>query len=267
MKIINFQGGLGNQMFIYVFYLWMKRTHSGERIYGSYWSGSLRTHTDFLLSSIFGVELPPHNLLTDTISHCASIMQRLHIVSRDENEHSIFYDGFWLDRKYSEGLDLANVFKFRNVEMDERNAAVRDEIVGSNSVSLHVRRGDYYDDEHKNDFGAYSTQKYYTRAIEMELKDNPSAHFFVFSDDIEWAKANIKVPRATFVSGNSGNDSWKDMHLMSLCRHNIIANSTFSWWAASLNKNDGRRVFYPQKWYAWENPDIFPSTWTPVENV
>ena len=84
--------------------------------------------------------------------------------------------------------------------------------------------------------------------------------FFVFSDDIDWAKSIINVPNVTFVNNNKGKDSYIDMFLMSLCHHNIIANSTFSYWAARLNKKTNM-VIYPSKWYNTFTPDIFPESW------
>lgn len=77
-------------------------------------------------------------------------------------------------------------------------------------------------------------------------------------------KANLCIPNAVYVDCHHGNDSWKDMFLMSKCRHNIIANSTFSFWAAMLNTNPNKVVVYPQRWYYWSTPDIFPETWLPI---
>lgn len=267
MKIVNFQGGMGNQMFIYTFYLYLRRQRPKERIYGCYLSGSLREHSRFMLEQVFDVTLPPRNAFSDILSRFCSLMERLHLVSLNEGKHSIFYDGFWLDKKYLDGIDAARVFKFRSTELTGANAIVKREILNSKSVSLHIRRGDYLNEENKRHFGDYSSMKYYKRAIANELAARPGCKFFVFSDDPQWAKENLSIPDATFVDANTGDSSWKDMYLMSLCKDNIIANSTFSWWAATLNQNAGKRVLYPRKWYYWDNPDIFPENWIAVENL
>lgn len=268
MKIVNFQGGLGNQMFIYTFYLYLRKRFPNERIYGSYWSKSLREHTKFMLGKIFDISLPPHNVITDCVSGAASLMEKLHVVSREENEHSVFFNGFWLDKKYFEGTNLDDVFKFRNTELSEKNAKVRDEILNSNSVAMHVRNGDYLSERYWKDFGVFCSSIYYHRAYVQVKEQMPDAKIFVFSDNQKTTKSKLHLPEDTiYVDGNSGDDSWIDMYLMSLCKHNIIANSTFSWWAATLNANSGKHVFYPKRWYSWENPDIFPSDWTSVDNM
>ena len=75
---------------------------------------------------------------------------------------------------------------------------------------------------------------------------------------------NMAVPNAIFVDCHHGNESWKDLFLMSCCHHNIIANSTFSFWAAMLNPRPDKMVIYPQRWFYWKTPDIFPDSWIPV---
>lgn len=118
--------------------------------------------------------------------------------------------------------------------------------------------------ENYESFGKYCSEDYYKAAIDKEQCVNPNARFFVFSDDIDWAKENLKISNAVFVSGNDGDKSWIDMYLMSLCGNNIIANSTFSYWAARLNIHNSQRVYYPRQWFRWENPDIFPDSWIAV---
>lgn len=267
MKIVNFQGGLGNQMFIYTHYLYLRKLNPKEHIFGSYWSGSLREHNEFMLERIFDLKLPPHNKLTDIFSKFCSLMERLHLVSTEEGKYSIFYNGFWLDNKYCEEINPRKIFKFKNLPLKGANADIEKEILNSNSVSIHIRRGDYTNKENMKLFGIYSSPKYYKRAIELELSENPDCKFFVFSDDPDWVRKNMIIPNAVFVDSNTGNDSWIDMYLMSLCKDNIIANSTFSWWAATLNSNRNKRVYYPRKWFIWDNPDIFQNDWIAVDNL
>ncbi len=132
----------------------------------------------------------------------------------------------------------------------------------SNSVSLHIRRGDYLT---FLDFGVLNTT-YYSNALKYVRQNIPNIHVLVFSDDIKWAKTNMKElmnEKWTFVEDTSDFD---DLCLMSMCKHNIIANSSFSWWGAWLNNNPTKIVVSPAQWFA--NPemnkqtkDLIPALW------
>ena len=113
------------------------------------------------------------------------------------------------------------------------------------SVSVHVRRGDYLKE---SQYGVIRGFNYYNRAIQLMQKLCPNAVFYVFSDDIEWVRIQMQGYNAVFIDWNKGDDSFKDLLLMSLCRHNIIANSTFSWWGAYLNRNSKKMVVCPDHW-------------------
>lgn len=89
--------------------------------------------------------------------------------------------------------------------------------------------------------------------------------FFVFSDDISWVKGNLDIPQAVYIEGNTGKDAYIDMQLMSLCRHHIIANSSFSWWGAWLNPAPDKIVLAPDRWFIGrERPDILPEKWIKI---
>jgi hypothetical protein len=127
------------------------------------------------------------------------------------------------------------------------------------TASLHVRRGDYLS------LGSFYNQltidNYYTKAIE-ELTKNGVEDILIFSDDIKWCKENFKGDNFYFSEGNS---EIEDLFLMSFCSHNIIANSSFSWWGAFLNKNKDKIVIAPKKWWGVINNmnenTIIPETW------
>jgi len=127
------------------------------------------------------------------------------------------------------------------------------------SVSIHIRRGDYINNTHHN----LCDLNYYYQAIEYIKTKIQNPTFFIFSDDIEWAKENIKIENCIYVS-NPDLKEYEEMILMSECKHNIIANSTFSWWSAYLNKNYDKIIIAPKQWTKSKTADqleILPKNW------
>lgn len=117
-----------------------------------------------------------------------------------------------------------------------------------NSVSVHIRRGDYLLRKHSKIHGLCSLE-YYLQAIQFIKSKSKDPVFYFFSDDIPWARENFCNPSYKFVDCNSGSNSCLDLYLMSQCKHNIIANSTFSWWGAWLNRNKEKIVVAPSVWF------------------
>jgi len=143
------------------------------------------------------------------------------------------------------------------------------------SVAIHVRRGDYTSNAYSASFGTLA-DSYYKTAIERINAGAQQPVFFVFSDDIEWCRNNLQLHNAIFIEHNKGVDSYKDLVLMSHCRHNIIANSTFSWWGAWLNQNPQKIIIAPRIWFGktyydgiqpvypsriYNTKDLIPETW------
>lgn len=177
-----------------------------------------------------------------------------------------YLHGYWQSDKYfATVLDhLREVFVMKP-PMSPKNAAMADEIAAGSSVALHVRRGDYV----ALGAAAVCDQAYYTAALKTVTDALAKApKVFVFSDDPTWARDNLDVPFEKVVVDLNGRETaHEDMRLMSLCQHNIIANSTFSWWSAWLNKNPSKRVAAPARWFANDhqlNPDILPADWIAI---
>lgn len=137
-----------------------------------------------------------------------------------------------------------------------------------NSVSLHIRRGDYLSNPAVNAIHGTCDLNYYHRAIEIIKEKIEHPIFFIFSDDIDWAKENLKLKNTTyFVDFNDASTSYEDLKLMSACKHNIIANSSFSWWGAWLNTNKNKTVIAPSKWFNTDvlnSQDIIPDSWMKI---
>ncbi len=136
-------------------------------------------------------------------------------------------------------------------------------ITDLNSVSIHLRGTDYVRGK-KNGFHGTCAPEYYIEAIRIMREKLPTAHFYIFTDDLPWAKEHITFPEPNTVVSGPTRQPHEELMLMASCRNNIIANSTFSWWAAWLNPNQSKTVIGPQKWFADEKidtSDILPSSW------
>lgn len=267
MKIINFKSGLGNQIYYYLFYLYLKDKYPLEKIYGCYNKKNLVKHNGVEVNSVFDLSIPPRTWYSDVISViCRKLsglgFKGLKSTDKHYDENAIFFDGFYQDKKYFLG-NVDNI-KFREFDLGDKNRSVLDLILKEDSVFIHVRRGDYVDPKFIHIYGNICTDMYYQKAINMVLQKYPKAHFFVFSNDIPWVKTNLQIPNCTYVTHNMGKASFIDMFLMSKCKAGIMANSSFSFWGARLNTNKPY-IIYPNK---WDNinpcPDIFPKDWIAI---
>lgn len=177
-----------------------------------------------------------------------------------------YLDGCWQSEKYFEDVaeTVRKEFTF-GVEPSPANARMSEVISGCNAVGIHVRRGDYISNETTRQYHGVAPLEYYRRAIDSLVDRVGNPHFFVFSDDPEWVKRNLASRQpTTFVDHNGPDSGFEDLRLMSLCQHQIIANSSFSWWAAWLNRNPGKIVFAPQTWFGAAGPDtkdLIPDDW------
>ena len=149
--------------------------------------------------------------------------------------------------------ELLETFSFRDFE-DEKNKSFVNEIQSCESVAIHVRKGKDYTS--RNEYKNTCNAEYYKRAIETIEKKVPNAKYYIFTDNQQWVKENLTFIKYRIVDWNPivGWGNHFDMQLMSLCKHNIIANSTYSWWGAFLNKNKSKIVISPQIWFNKEHP-------------
>jgi len=173
--------------------------------------------------------------------------------------------GYWQSEKYFSAVSetIRNDFTFRS-PLAGKNLELAELIGACDAVSLHIRRGDYVTDaKTSSTLGACSID-YYQRGVAHVAERIASPNFFVFSDDIDWAKKNLKLDfPCVYIDHNRGDESYRDMQLMSLCRHHIIANSSFSWWGAWLNPSGDKIVVAPKQWFVagYCTDDLIPQTW------
>ncbi len=188
----------------------------------------------------------------------------------DEVAAPVLLDGYWQTEKYFKPFEhiIRHDFEFPVLGPDDKNNPILADILMHESVSVHVRRGDYVKYGTDNMFHGICDTAYFQNAIQYFLQEKKNLKFYFFSEDAQWIESNLMSPalNASIVSGNDGEDSWKDMYLMSKCRHHIISNSSFSWWGAWLNNNADKKVVSPAKWFNTADPfyepnDVVPGNW------
>lgn len=276
MIIVNIHGQLGNQMFQYS--LGKHLQLRGKKVL--YYTGYYKDHPehDFALSRVFDLELPEAN--ADQMLACRDDRHRLidrirrklfgkheHLFSEVE---SISYDyrpdvfdlkrglidGYWQSELYFKPIEKTIRETFSFPKAIERNEELAKEMSRTLSVSVHVRRGDY--------LGSFPVmdESYYKPAMAFFNEEYGDVHFYVFSNDIQWCREHLVANKITYVDWNTGKDSPFDMWLMTQCKHNIIANSSFSWWGAWLNQNERKKVIAPKLWlFHAATPDVYCNDW------
>lgn len=291
MIVVKLMGGLGNQMFQYACAKRIAEVNSvplkldisdfsrkSERPYALFHlniSGEIASIADiqrFKRASFIRkclhltrVASTPHRAYRVIRERFFHFDQSILLLSDDA-----YLEGYWQSERYFSDIKdtIRAEFSFKH-QPDSENKRTAGEIIDNNSVSLHVRRGDYISDPKVNQIHGICTMDYYHRAVERILDSVQRPHFFVFSDDPEWVRNDFRLNhRVTYVTHNSGERSFEDLRLMSLCRHNIIANSSFSWWAAWLNSNPDKLVVAPRRWFNRDDidtEDLIPDTWIRLE--
>jgi len=160
----------------------------------------------------------------------------------------VYLDGFFQSEKYFKNIESTIRKDLRLIEPSFNHEALiyKEKIINSNSVGIHIRRGDYLHSQVHN----ICDLNYYAKAIQYIQERLAHPRFFVFSDDIAWCLKNMKLDNGDFISlPDSKGHFISDFWLLSLCKHTIIPNSTFSWWAAWLNANPDKIVVVPHRWF------------------
>jgi len=203
-------------------------------------------------------------ILTQKVLYTEKLKFRYNSEIDTVRDNSYIY-GYFQTERYFEHIRAELLERFRlKTQVDEKNAALIKKMQTENSVSIHVRRGDYTN----SPFSLLSVEDYYQKAIDFILEKVEVPVFYIFTNDPEWVEDNFKVLQInkSIVTINYGNQSYMDMILMSNCRHNICANSSFSWWGAWLNTNPNKIVVTPKSWfksteYVESIYDLIPEKW------
>lgn len=280
MHIVKFQGGLGNQMFQYALY--RKFQHMGYDTYADlYYYRQTKYAIRPLQLSIFGIDLREAERddvirMSGNEDRWLDIVWLKHIGKKTyyrekdiryqeeifKMKNGYFY-GFWQSEKYFCKISdiLRGEFVFLDaVKSDPSNRQIRLRIMeDQKAVSVHVRRGDYLENPM---YGGICTEEYYANAINYIKQRIEGARFYLFSNDMAYVQKKFQGEEFVYVDNNQEDKGYMDMYLMSLCRHHIIANSSFSWWGAWLNASPLKMVIAPVKWLNGEKEqDVIPDDW------
>jgi len=269
--VIRFKGGLGNQMFTYAFYCKLKSKYPHALfMFDTY--NARQQHQGFELMRIFPLRhkfniliFKLYQFLFRTYETKMTLIKQPSFgaydpVLLDVEKKGAIFDGFWQSELFFQDISpiIKSQFVFNESLLNRKTKNCLTNILSRNSISVHIRRGDYLN------FGVdmENRMNYYDAAIN-HIRTNVCDPFFVFfSDDPQWVKDHFSSVSGSFVDWNKGKDCWQDMFLMSNCKHNIIANSSFSWWGAWLNDNPDKIVIAPNVWFGSPNEEtICPMDW------
>ncbi len=285
MIIVNLKGGLGNQMFQYALgrALTLKNNDvlklDTEDLYKAKELGNIYRPFDLEAFAIYkDIATPlestrlryPYGIFSKTLEVLGRKILRKNTVTFNQKVFTLtgnqYLDGYWQSPLYFNSIrkTLLSDFTLRD-SLSESGQALETQIISTNSVSLHVRRGDYTSNPRVLRENGVCSVKYYEKAVTEIGKTQNDVTYYVFSDDITWVKSNIPLQGNTVVFVEDATlTSPQELYLMSLCKHNIIANSSFSWWAAWLNQHEDKAVIAPTPWFdtITYDPHLIPDSWT-----
>jgi hypothetical protein len=274
--VVILKGGLGNQLFQFAYAHALSKEYNAKLYLDISFFDKDARHGGYMLDS-FNL---PQNIKYKNISQINKFTLRLdsklngllnkifklgYIAEKYQNlNNRVILDGYFQNENLFKDYkkDLINIFSDINLRLDSKTLQIIEKIKNTNSVSTHIRRGDYLNKNNIKIFNQLS-ELYYQNAINfIKDKREDNITLFIFSNDIGWVKNNFKEYKNIVFVDNK--NPLIDLHLMSLCKHNIIANSTFSWWGAWLNKNDDKIVIAPKKWFndkSKNTSDLIPKQW------
>lgn len=180
--------------------------------------------------------------------------------------NSCYLSGVWQSEKYFKEIEdvIRKKFTLKNRPTQRTETWVR-KVAECNSVSIHIRRGDYVDVQKTNQLHGTCSLEYYNQAVDLICKKVINPIFFIFSDDIDWVKVNLKINCPLFYVSDKKIPDYEELIIMTKCKHNIIANSSFSWWGAWLNDNPSKIIITPKQWFnepsSTSTSDLIPQEW------
>ena len=280
MIVVKIWGGIGNQLFQYVFGQYLHYKYGQEVKYddNSYVSNDKLRKSELLVlnqdivfdnrctfSRFRGVKNRVMRVLFQLHPKHHYIAEGKVIPKAYKENHLYFFQGYWQDYKYYEWLrEHVSNFHLSSKGLPEVLQLLKEQIQETeDSVSVHVRRGDYFKPENVKKYGVCDAA-YFENAIQQIEKETKAPTFFIFSDDLEWVKNNINLPQNSVLIPNYDVDQFLYIELMSFCKHHIISNSSFSWWGAVINSDEDAITICPSRWVLTSNETIALDKWTKI---
>lgn len=281
--VVTTAGGLGNQMMNYALCKLYK--NQGKKVVLYPVQRNLQDHNGYELNRVFkNTEKPSeYSWLYETVNDIGLKLNKIYSFVAKKTGMKPFniqqtgiirIINFPLAPSYDFTKireELLHCFEYPELK-DERNKGIRLLMQSSESVSIHVRRGDYQNNDYwRTALGDICDKAYFDEAIQTIKRKFSNPTFFVFSDDMEWVRANFSLPNVYYIDWNKKENSYMDMQLMSYCKCNIIVNSTFSLMAAWTNRNNDYIVIAPKKWRNYPNDDTWKKylspKWIAIDNM
>jgi hypothetical protein len=277
MIIAKLMGGMGNQMFEYAMARHLAYKHNTELKLdiSSYKTDPLREYE--LQHFKITASLATISDMKQITSRFLRFLKRNNIkVFKEKIFHfdssalslpdNTYLQGYWQSEKYFKDIEDIIRKEFRIKKMlPSKFKSLQSHINATNSISLHVRHSDYLTNPERKKIHGILPITYYKKAIDTIKNKVNNPIFYIFSDDMTWVKTNIKFTNQVIYVDRDESQNWiADFNLMSLCKHHIIANSTFSWWAAWLCENKNKIVIAPKKWFrskTFDTSDLIPNQW------
>lgn len=274
--IIMMQGRLGNLMFDYALLLSLRSKYPKHRGY-LYRDKNAPGNTGYIseLRKIFNI--PSSDFASEELmiyikslpQSCVRYMWEKDFACKPsihlEDSLVTICTGYWQTETSFDNvkLEVRKAFSFNYDILNKQTRQLAEKLKSESAIALHVRRGDYFTPDNIKMYGGVCTTDYYREALTVIYnRVGNKLPVYCFSDDPDWVKLNLHLVNSVVVNWNHGNESWQDMYLMSLCSHNIIANSTFSWWGAWLNTNKDKIVVAPYRCFnTILTPEIHPDEW------
>lgn len=274
-KIVSFKGGIGNQLFQYSFYLLLEQRGDTVKADVDYYYES--DSRPFVLNNVFpdiSINTVARGALCKKICYKTFLEPNVRTNYGEfpscilENFEYQYYDGYFQTYKIPDRVKPQLLKKYNTIIAEKSiSSRLLGVLKNANTVSVHVRRGDYTLPEIRDIYMGICDANYYNEAINLinERIENPL--YIIFSDDIDWVKENITISNVIYAKDEitEKNCDWIELMIMSMCKHNIIANSSFSWWGAWLNQNPEKSVIAPSKWVNYKSQlDMCPPEWIRV---
>jgi hypothetical protein len=270
MIIINLIGGLGNQMFQYAMAraLSLEKKHKlrlNVEAFDTYLVHKFGLHNFNIALKFYKIPSRYKSKFNKKFKKTVHYVDEKFYYNPEIKTIKcdfLFLDGYFQTEKYFKKYEneIRNDFKITG-PLKEITKEFLKKIESQNSVSIHIRRGDYLLTEiHNTD-----KKEFYDEALKYIITKVHNPHYYIFSNDMEWVKENFKTnSETTYIDFNDADSNYEDMKLMSTCKHNIIANSSFSWWSAWLNTNLDKIIIAPKIWFNGETynyVDLVPDNW------